>query len=290
MEQNRQLVIAVIGGDTRQAYLANMLALDGYCVITAALEKLEEVSASCFIGSVGEAIASADILILPMPVSKDGVTLIAPYSYNTVYLNDIWASADRTRLILGGKIHCPPQSKLHIMDYADREELAVRNAVPTAEAALEIAIRETDITLFGSTCAVIGYGRIGKVLSRLLSGFGARVIATARKRGDLAWIEAEGFTARRTADLHEYIGEADVIFNTVPDNVITRREIVACKRSALIIDLASAPGRTDFAAAEQNGIKAISALSLPGKTAPVSAARIVKDTVTAIFREEGFAV
>lgn len=286
MEETKQKVIAIIGGDSRQAFLAGMLAKEGYIVIVAALEKLEELSSSCFLGDIGEAVTSADIIILPMPVSKDGVTLAAPYSYVPVYLNDIWAVADSSKLIVGGMIDAPHGRKLNIVDYGKREEFSILNAIPTAEAAIEIAIRETKATLFGSECMVVGYGKIGKVLTRLLIGFGAEVTACARKEADLAWIKAAGAKAVLTGELHEHIEKSDIIFNTVPHPVINRRELAKCKKETVIIDLASAPGGTDFGTAEQLGIKTIWALSLPGKTAPVSAAGIVKDTILSIIREE----
>lgn len=286
MEYTKPKVIAVIGGDSRQAYLANMLALEGFTVIVTALEKMSGISDVCFQGDVGETIASADIIVLPMPLSKDGVTLTAPYSYSEIYLSDIWAVADKTKLILGGMV-TPPQGKdLNIIDYSRREELSIMNAIPTAEAAIEIAIRETDITIYGSDCIVIGHGRIGKLLSARLKALGAKVTVTARRPSDLAWIKAEGHIPAVTKELHKIMSQADMIFNTVPSPVINRRELVKCKKEAIIIDLASAPGGTDFSAAEQCGIKAIPALSLPGKTAPVSAAGIVKDTIITIIREE----
>ena len=53
-----------------------------------------------------------------------------------------------------------------------------------------------------------------------------------------------------------------------------------------MIDLASLPGGVDFSAAQELGLKAVQALSLPGKTAPESAAEIIKQTVYTILEEE----
>ena len=51
-------------------------------------------------------------------------------------------------------------------------------------------------------------------------------------------------------------------------------------------EAASAPGGVDYARAKKLQIKALTALSLPGKTAPKSAAEIIKDTILNIAREE----
>ena len=55
--------------------------------------------------------------------------------------------------------------------------------------------------------------------------------------------------------------------------------------NALVIDLASMPGGVDFRAAERLGIKAIHALSLPGKVAPKTSGIIIKNAVYNIIRE-----
>lgn len=47
---------------------------------------------------------------------------------------------------------------LTIHDYFEREELAIHNTVPTAEGAIQLAMEETPITLYGSRCLVTGFG------------------------------------------------------------------------------------------------------------------------------------
>ena len=54
---------------------------------------------------------------------------------------------------------------------------------------------------------------------------------------------------------------------------------------ALIIDLASLPGGTDFAAAEELGLHAEHALALPGRCAPQTAGALIAQTVLAILEE-----
>lgn len=278
--------IGVLGGDLRQGYLADLLADEGHTVIVSGLEKLETVSHRCFVGTVGEMAAAADVIVLPMPVSRDKVTLSAPFSYTPIYLSDIWPVIPATTLVLGGMIKPPENARFKWIDYAARADLAILNAVPTAEATLEIAIRETDITLFGANCLVVGYGRIGKIMTAYLSSLHAHVTATARKAADLAWIRASGIEALPTDEIHSKASRFDLIVNTVPYPVLTRRELSKCKKEAVIIDLASPPFGVDFAAAEGLGLKAFSALSLPGKTAPKTAAKILGDTITTILQEE----
>lgn len=159
------------------------------------------------------------------------------------------------------------------------------NAVPTAEGAVEIAMSETPFTLHGSKCLVTGYGRIGKILSKMLRGIGARVSVEARKYADLALIEGNSCEAVSLGELSHHVGEYDVIFNTVPTLLFDREMLEKVKKDVLIIDLASRPGGVDFDAAAQLGVKVIWALSLPGKVAPVSAGMIIKDTIIHVLNE-----
>ena len=82
-----------------------------------------------------------------------------------------------------------------------------------------------------------------------------------------------------TGDLSGCAGDFDVIFNTVPAEVLDRNVLEQIPDDTLIIDLASKPGGVDFSAAKELGKKVIWALSLPGKTAPITSGRIIKETI-----------
>ena len=80
-------------------------------------------------------------------------------------------------------------------------------------------------------------------------------------------------------ELPKRVGEFSLLINTVPSMIFSRKILCHAGKSATLIDLASQPGGVDFEAAKALGIQAIHALSLPGKYAPLTAARIIKDTV-----------
>ena len=111
--------------------------------------------------------------------------------------------------------------------------------------------------------------------------------ATARRHSDIAWIKSHGFDACRTQELAEKIGECDIIFNTVPHCVLDFKALSVTKPNVLIIDLASRPGGVDFETAKELERRVIWALSLPGKVAPYTAGRIIKDTIMNIIEELG---
>lgn len=161
------------------------------------------------------------------------------------------------------------------------------NSLPTAEGALEIALREMLITLHGARALVIGYGRIGKLLCRDLFFLGARVSCAARRDPHFAWMRAEGIAPLHTMRLEGRLDGFDVIFNTVPHLVLPYARLREIPARCVLIDLASSPGGIDFKAAEKLGLCCHWALSLPGKTAPESAAVYMRDTLYRILEERG---
>lgn len=190
--------------------------------------------------------------------------------------------------VFGGKFTSPALSErgVKIEDYFLREELQILNAVPTAEGALQVAMQECPFTIHSSRCLVVGYGRIGKVLARMLKSLDATVYVSARKRSDLAWIRAAGCIPVKTSEIGNLIADADIVFNTVPAMVIGKEEFRRARKETLFIDLASKPGGIDFEEAKISGVNAVWLLSLPGKVAPLTAGDIIAETVLNILETE----
>ena len=275
--------VSVVGGDLRQITLCKLLKKDGFSVSAYGLGEIPD--------SGMEAVFSADFIIFPMPVCGGcGKELNAPFAQKTIDTEALIEKISPESVVLGGKI--PPwmcdflaHKKIRYIDYLKREDLAVKNAVPTSEGAIEIAMNELPVTLHQSRCLVIGYGRIGRVLARMLQGLGAYVSVAARRSETLAWIDSEGCTPVKTADMSDTIHTFDVIFNTAPALVLDRAMLRRIPKESVVIDLASKPGGVDFDAAKETGVKVIWALSLPGKVAPLTAGAILKDTVVNIIDE-----
>lgn len=273
--------ISVIGGDLRQLTLAKLLEADGYNVITAGFDKGPGENSI-------DGIWDSEIIILPIPASHDSKNVNAPYSKMQLAID--FDSLSKCRLLLGGNISGELAKKLDeknikYIDYLKRDELMIKNAIPTAEGALEIALSETPTTIHSSNCLVVGYGKIGKILSGILKSLGANVSVSARKCSDLAWIAANGYRPIHNSDLKNEIDGFDVIFNTVPAMILDKTVLENVSAESLIIDLASKPGGVDFATAKDLGLKVIWSLGLPGKVAPITSGEIIKETVINILEE-----
>lgn len=284
---------AVIGGDLRQAHLAGLLAAEGMPVLTVGFERKQEFSPDVLhVKSAAEAVRKAKCVILPLPFSVDGETVNAPFSRAPIPLSSIWESAGENTIITGGMLtqevyDAVGERGVRAVDYYAKEEMAVLNTVPTVEGAIQIAFNELPITLHSAHCLVLGFGRVGKTLCRGLLGLGAQVTGCARSYEDLAWVRTMGCSSLRLEKLAGAAGTFDVVFNTIPALILTENLLVRLKKDCLVIDLASKPGGVDFNAAKRLGINVIWALSLPGKVAPNTAGRFIKETVLHILEEEG---
>ena len=62
-------------------------------------------------------------------------------------------------------------------------------------------------------------------------------------------------------------------------------ELACLPPGAVVIDLASAPGGTDFATAKALGVRAVLAGGLPGRCAPATAGALIAQTVLGMLRE-----
>ena len=175
-------------------------------------------------------------------------------------------------------------SEFELIDHISREDLALKNAVPTAEGAVLTALEELPVTLNGLKVLVVGMGRIGTALVNILKGFGADITAAVRSANGEAKARIAGVRSVRTKNMGTGY---QLVFNTAPELIFSREILEAFPENTLFIDLASRPGGIDFSAAAELGRKTIWALGLPGKTAPVTAGEIIAETVAAIIKERG---
>jgi dipicolinate synthase subunit A len=286
---------AVIGGDMRQAKLAELLAADGHSVSTFAIDKIRLEGSVTQKTLIREAADDAGCVIMPLPVTSREGMLNSPLSGGLHTTREILSVLRPEQILCAGRIDAATRELadsmgIQLIDYLEREELAVANAVAAAEGAIQLIMEETPITICHSRCLVIGFGRIGKILCHRLRGLGAFVTATARSYADLAWIKAYGYDAEETGNIDASLAKYDVVINTVPARVLGENRLSILKRGCLCLDLASKPGGMDFSAASKLGVKAVWALSLPGEVAPVTSGAIIRDTIYNILKEKGIAL
>lgn len=286
---------AVVGGDSRSIEVANSLAKSGadvkvYGIDSVPAEVFDQHISLC--KTAGQALLDSNIIILPLPMTTDNATINTPLSDRKVSIDEVFSHHSGGKVFLGGKIgekvkNMAKTYSAYVLDYAERDELAVQNAVPTAEGAIQIALEEMPITLHNSKCLIIGYGRIGKILAKMLDGISAHVTCSARRYSDMAYIKSMGYVSVDTSQLSGILGQFDLIINTVPAKVLDEAILKQIRKDTLIIDLASKPGGVDFETAKDLGLNTIWALSLPGKVAPTTAGKIIYETIENMIEELG---
>ena len=282
----------VVGGDMRQLKLAQLLSDDGHTVHTYALDPGQEDVPQLIREENLNHAGLADCVVLPLPVTAGGGLLNTPMSLSEHPLAPILDRLSPRQFLCGGRVDDQSMSLarergLTIHDYFAREELAVANAVPTAEGALQLAMEHLPITIHGARVLVVGFGRVGRMTAQRFAALGAKVSVAARRYDQLAWAQAMGLGAEELGHLAGWLCGYDLVVNTVPAPVLTRTELEDLKGDCLIIDLASKPGGVDLAAAGQLGLTVIWALSLPGKVAPVTAGAAIRSTIYNMLRELG---
>jgi dipicolinate synthase subunit A len=282
----------VVGGDLRNIKLANFLIEDGYEVNLLGFDKADFESGIELSRNTRDAIEESDIILGPLPCSNNGEVLNAPFNSYEIYINDIFKLMSKNQLFIAGFINEKIENlakvyNIYTVDILEREEMAVMNAIPTAEGAIQIAMEETPITIHSSNSLVLGYGRVGKILAKMLNGIGANVYVEARKYSDIALIKSFTYNPVTLNNLSDVLGNMDIIFNTIPHVILVENLLKRIRNNCLIIDLASKPGGIDFDTARELGLKVIWALSLPGKVAPLTAAKFIKETVYNIIDELG---
>ena len=149
------------------------------------------------------------------------------------------------------------------------EEYLLENAKLTAEGAVFTAMNKLSIAVQEAECLVIGYGRIGKELTRLLRGLGAHVTVAARRPESR---EEAGNDSVPISKIQSVIKKTDLILNTVPYPILSESSLLLIKNTAFLFDLASKPYGFDMEAARRLGVHAYLESGIPGRYCPASAA------------------
>lgn len=280
--------IGLVGGDKRSISLGKLFLEDDHNLKVFGFD--EEVSSLKTNQSLVSTIQGSDIVVAPLPCSKDDILINTPFYGGEISIEEIFKSMTKDQVFIGGKIsekikQMANHYGIPAFDLMDREELAILNAIPTVEGGIQIAMEEMDTTIHNSNIMILGFGRIGKLLAKSLQGLGGNIFVEARNHEDLAWIKSYGYRPLHLKEIKNYLPNMELIFNTIPSMILGEENLIELKRGALIIDLASTPGGVDFEVAKKMDIKVIWALGLPGKVAPVTAAEILKESIYNIVEE-----
>ena len=214
-------------------YAANALRAEGYRI-------------------TGSPNADTTHLLLTVPSFPKGYESLEP----------ILKGLPQTARVYGGFLNVPPLIGYERVDFLFDPYYLARNAAITAACTIDMMENLLGNEVGEHSALILGWGRIGKCLGKLLQNKGAHVTIAARKDSDLAMIDALGYRARHLNDLRL---DSQFIINTIPAMVLPQ-----VPANVYAIDLASKPG--------MGGENIISARGLPGKMRPAESGRLIAET------------
>lgn len=210
-------------------------------------------------------------LLLDVPsFRKDGLM------HSGTDINTLLPMLPKTITIIGGNLRHPGLELYNKIDLLQNPAYLAENAAITAECALQAAAPHMNITFREASVTILGWGRIGKCLAKLLKGFGAKVTVVARKEHDRAMLTALGYQALDFPQVSSTLENCDLLFNTISNAPLSEGEISSFK-NGIAIDLASEPGL--------HGKSVVPARGLPGKYAPESSGKLIAETILKSFKE-----
>lgn len=179
--------------------------------------------------------------------------------------------------VIGGNLKMDCLQDRTVMDLLLDPFYLAKNAAITAECALKVAAPLLKTSFRDSPALILGWGRIGKCLGKLLSSLGCPVTVAARKESDRAMLLALGYGAVDFSRIPQALQTCKILFNTVPDLHLDS-SIPDSWENGISVDLASIPG--------MRGDTVIPARGLPGKYAPEASGRLIAETILRRIKED----
>ncbi len=290
MADKRPYDFAVIGGDERQIYLTNALLQNGYSVVCAGLSGSLLDKRAGQTDALYDAAQQSDCLLCPVPLSKNGRDITSAMVLEDGTVDHLLTVLTKRHTLIAGAVPARvkefcSRAAIACYDLMQRDDVAIKNAVATAEGTIAEMITRSKSNLHQSEVLVMGFGRCAQVLAKKLLGLDMRVKICARSDTARALAEALGYPALAFDELDGNLGAYDYIVNTVPAMVLPRSRVAQLSDHAVVVDIASAPGGVDFEAAKELGKNAALCLGLPGRYAPKTSGEILAQAVITILSE-----
>lgn len=184
-------------------------------------------------------------------------------------LKTILSALPQDITVIGGNLHHPALTGYKTLDLLQDAIYVTENADITARCALRLLMSCLPCTLKGCPVLVIGWGRIGKCLARLLRENDAAVTVFARKEADRAMLNALGYSTQEIPDPEGF----RVVINTAPALILPH-----CPAGIFKMELSSVMGIV--------GDDVLWARGLPAIYAPESSGKLITDTIARLLYKE----
>ncbi len=227
-----------------------------------------------FILSSGRISGHKMLTILPIPTTRDGLHL----SGSDITLASLAIEAEPGEIYLGYGIPEFLQNSLIdsgalVVDVSRDEEFLLGNARLTALATLAYILSRGDLSIDGLSIGVVGYGRIGRELVRMLLPLGADVRVYSTREKTVMCLSSSGVSATLVRE-GDQIPSLDILVNTAPAKIFDENS-----HAPPCMDILELASGCFF-----EGERVIRLPSLPSRYYPISAGILYAE---ALFRALG---
>ena len=275
----------IIGGDKRQKYLGEYLKKCGNSVSNYGLYDWDDDTER-----LKTLITPKSVIILPLPVSKNGKTIFMPFSKRELPLNRLLSLIGSENKVFGGMFsedfsNVLKEKNIPFYDYYDSAFVS-ENAYLTAFGTLKIILEHIDFAVSQGVFAITGYGRVGRETAELLKKLSCDVTVFARSEEARTDASLRGCKAEELNKLQLQADKFDIIINTIPHKVIDAETLQKMRTDCKIIELASAPFGVNPEEAEKYSVSVIKAPGLPGKYTAKTAGELIGKKIVKTFQKE----
>lgn len=267
------MYIVIGGGDARMGYAANKLQSKGCSVAFWGCD--ESITDLCPSAKVLLAAPQkADLLLLPLPLTRDGET-VANASLSLAEVEEVICRF--STLLCGAPTPSlcqkAEQAGVRVVDLLREEAYITPVAHMTADATLGLLLTRTKRRFCDLSVGILGYGRIGRCLAKELLCLGARVTVFARGKEKPVLAKADGVTkVEEMPRGAEALASLSVLINTVPAPTVSEEILKSLPSDLLLIELATGI-HFPISAAQP----LVLGHGLPGKILPLSAGELLAD-------------
>lgn len=266
----------VIGGDKRSFYLTKTLFDKGYDARWYACENFPcEPCAFVSRKDFRESLKYFDVIVLPLPHTRDFKHLNTPFSNARIELDKLM------RLIDGKRVFASEDVTDNTENYFSAKEVVIANARLTAVGLLKELLYYTECDIMNKTALVTGFGNVGKAVAKILDNNGIRVTVCARNKEQRVLAGIYGYDSCSIEEGGEKICEFDFVVNTVPFELFGSEVLRNAKKDCIFFELAKGL----ISETCSNHSTYISCKGMPGKHTPQAAGKVIADYISEKLRE-----
>lgn len=259
--------IGILSGDQRQFYAWKCLKKKGYNAQLISNLNIQDM----------------DVLLCGTPFIKMNEYLNC--DFHSAFPIDTFTNLLKSgQFLLAGGIPSEIQSHLanlniKFVDLLKDSNLVWQNAYLTAESLLGKIILTSDCSIRNSNVFILGFGRCGMNIAKLLEGFQCNIFVYDHTLENLSRASSFGYTPVTTSTMDSVLQKCHILINTVPKEILKPEKYEQIQKCCVLYDISSFPYGLDHDIAESNSLSFYTCPGLPGKYTSKAAGELIAETI-----------